>query len=51
MYTALRYFDVPTRMVVFHGENHELSRSGKPQSRIKRLEEIVSWFTKYLKEE
>lgn len=51
MYTALRYFDVPTRMVVFHGENHELSRSGKPQSRIKRLEEILAWFDAYLKEE
>ena len=48
MYTALKYFGVPTRMVVFHGENHELSRSGKPMARKKRLDEILTWFTKYL---
>lgn len=37
------------RMVLFHGENHELSRSGKPVNRIKRLEEITEWFEYYLK--
>lgn len=30
MYTALMEMDVPTRMCLFHGENYELSRSGKP---------------------
>lgn len=49
MYYALQYFEVPTRMVVFKGENHELSRSGKPINRIKRLSEITQWFDKYLK--
>jgi len=49
MYYALQYFEVPSRLVIFRGENHELSRSGKPQNRIKRLEEITSWFDKYLK--
>jgi acylaminoacyl-peptidase len=34
-------------MVVFHGENHELSRSGKPKHRVKRLEEITEWFRNY----
>jgi acylaminoacyl-peptidase len=34
-------------MVVFHGENHELSRSGKPKHRVKRLEEITEWFRIY----
>jgi dipeptidyl aminopeptidase/acylaminoacyl peptidase len=49
MYYALQYFNVPTRMVIFKGENHNLSRSGKPENRIKRLAEITGWFDKYLK--
>jgi dipeptidyl aminopeptidase/acylaminoacyl peptidase len=49
MYYALQYWGVPSRIVVFENENHELSRSGKPQNRIKRLEEIKEWFDKYLK--
>jgi dipeptidyl aminopeptidase/acylaminoacyl peptidase len=49
MYYALRYFDVPSRIVIFKNENHELSRSGKPVNRIKRLDEITGWFDKYLK--
>lgn len=49
MYSALRYFNVPSRIVIFKGENHELSRSGKPQNRIKRLQEITQWFEQYLR--
>jgi dipeptidyl aminopeptidase/acylaminoacyl peptidase len=47
-YYALRYFEVPSRIVLFKGENHELSRSGKPLNRIKRLDEITRWFDQYL---
>ena len=49
LYTALVYLRVPARMVVFHGENHELSRTGKPAHRLRRLEEITGWFEKYAK--
>lgn len=49
-YTALICRGVPTRMVAFKGENHELSRSGKPKHRSKRLYEITSWIEKYTKE-
>ena len=49
MYAALQQRGVETRMIIFHGENHELSRSGRPDNRITRLEEIVSWFERYLK--
>ena len=49
LYTALVYLKVPARMVVFHGENHELSRTGKPAHRLRRLEEITGWFEKYAK--
>ena len=49
MFSALKYHGVPTRIIIFKGENHELSRSGHPQNRIRRLQEITSWFDKYLK--
>ena len=48
LFTALKYRGVPTRLVLFPKENHNLSRTGKPKHRVKRLEEIVAWFKKYL---
>ena len=44
MFTALKVLGVDARMCVFKGENHELSRSGKPRNRLARMREIVSWF-------
>lgn len=49
MFTALKYHGVDARLCLFHGENHELSRSGKPLHRIRRLKEITEWFDHYLK--
>ena len=40
---------VETRMCYFKGENHELSRSGKPKHRVRRLEEITNWIKKFTK--
>lgn len=50
MFTALKMNGVDARIALFHGENHELSRSGKPKNRISRLSEIGDWFEKYLKQ-
>ena len=50
MYQALLLHGVPARMCLFHGENHELSRSGKPKHRVRRIREITEWFGKYLSE-
>ena len=49
MFAAMKHFGVPSRMVLFEGENHSLSRSGKPRHRLRRLKEILDWFDKYLK--
>lgn len=49
MFSSLKYHGVDARLVMFRGENHELSRSGKPKHRIRRLEEIRDWFEAYLK--
>lgn len=47
-YTALKRLGVTTEFVRFAGENHELSRSGKPRNRKDRLNFIVDWFQRYL---
>jgi dipeptidyl aminopeptidase/acylaminoacyl peptidase len=51
MFTALRYHGVDSRLVIFREENHELSRSGKPKHRLRRLQEMLAWFNRYLKAE
>ncbi len=48
MFRALKYKKIPTVMVRFPGESHELSRSGVPKHRVERLQHIVAWFDKYV---
>ena len=48
-FTALKYFGVEARMLLIRGESHSLSRTGRPKQRILRLDEIVRWLEKYLK--
>jgi dipeptidyl aminopeptidase/acylaminoacyl peptidase len=48
MFRALKYRKIPTVMVRFPGESHDLSRSGKPWHRVERLQHIVNWFDIYL---
>ena len=48
MFRALKYRHVPTVMVRFPEETHELSRSGQPRHRIERLEHIAGWFDHWL---
>ncbi len=49
MFHALKLHHVETRMCLFKGENHELSRSGKPKHRLRRLKELTHWFDRYCK--
>ena len=48
MFRALKYRRIPTVMVRFPNESHELSRSGQPWHRIERLQHIVGWFDKWI---
>ena len=50
MFTALKYLGVETEVCLIHGEDHGLSRSGRPVQRIKRLYEIRRWFDLHLAE-
>ena len=49
MFTALKALGKNVELAVFPGENHDLSRRGKPKHRIERLKRILGWFEKYLK--
>ena len=44
LFTQLKRQGSEVRMISFKGENHDLSRGGKPKNRVKRLEEITKWF-------
>ncbi len=48
MFRALKFRKIPTVMVRFPNETHELSRSGQPWHRIERLQHIVGWFDHWL---
>ena len=48
MFRALKFRKIPTVMVRFPNESHELSRSGQPWHRVERLQHIMNWFDKWL---
>ena len=48
MFRALKFRKIPTVMVKFPGETHELRARGQPWHRVERLEHIVGWFDHWL---
>ena len=48
LFIRLKQQKKETKFIRFPESNHELSRSGKPTLRIKRLEYIKDWFVTYL---
>lgn len=49
LFTALKEHHIDTKLVMFHQENHDLSRNGKPVARNRRYKEMLDWFDTYLK--
>ncbi len=50
VFTALKLLGVPTRFVRYpRSTSHGLSRSGPPDMRLHRLNQILGWWGKYLK--
>jgi dipeptidyl aminopeptidase/acylaminoacyl peptidase len=49
MFVALKTMGIETEFVRFPDEPHGLSRGGRTDRRVKRLEYIRGWFDKYLK--
>ncbi len=51
VYVALKKLGVDTELVLFPDEPHGLSRTGRTDRRIQRLNHILRWFDRYLKED
>ena len=49
LFVALKRLGVDTEFVRFPDESHGLSRSGRTDRRIVRLEHVLRWFDRYLK--
>ncbi|MCA9987675.1 MAG: prolyl oligopeptidase family serine peptidase, partial [Anaerolineales bacterium] len=49
IYVALKRLGVETEMVRFPDSPHGLSRMGRTDRRVVRLEHILRWFDRYLK--
>jgi dipeptidyl aminopeptidase/acylaminoacyl peptidase len=49
LFVALKRRGAETEMLLFPGEGHELSRSGRPKHRVARLEAIVEWFNRWMR--
>jgi dipeptidyl aminopeptidase/acylaminoacyl peptidase len=47
-YASLKRVGVETELVVFPGEDHELSRAGRPRHRVQRFEIILDWWATHL---
>ncbi|KKK34905.1 hypothetical protein WN59_04425 [Salinicoccus sediminis] len=48
LYIALKYQKKETRFVRFPDADHNLSRTGKPNLRVERLNHLTEWFKEYL---
>ena len=48
-FTALKKHGKEAELVLFPGENHDLSRVGKPKHRVARLGHYIRWFDRHLK--
>jgi dipeptidyl aminopeptidase/acylaminoacyl peptidase len=48
LFVALKRRNVPVELLLFPGEGHELSRSGRPRHRVARFEAILDWWSRYL---
>ena len=47
-FASLRLAGVDARMLVFPGEGHELTRSGRPRHRVARHEHVLAWWQEHL---
>ncbi len=47
-FVALKKMGKEAELVLFPGENHDLSRTGKPKHRVSRLEHYLRWFDSHL---
>jgi dipeptidyl aminopeptidase/acylaminoacyl peptidase len=49
VFVALKRLGVDTELILFPEESHGLSRSGRTDRRVERLNHMIRWFNNYLK--
>jgi len=47
-YLSLRTAGVDAEMLIFPGENHELTRAGQPRHRVERFDAVLDWWRRVL---
>ncbi|MCW3494455.1 alpha/beta hydrolase family protein [Microbacterium sp. SSM24] len=47
-YAALKRNGAEAEMLVFPGENHELTRAGQPRHRVQRFDAVLDWWARHL---
>jgi dipeptidyl aminopeptidase/acylaminoacyl peptidase len=47
-YAALKRQGAEAELLVFPGENHELTRSGRPRHRVERFDAVLDWWRRHL---
>ena len=47
-YSALTRQGVAAELLVFPGEDHELTRTGQPRHRVERFDAVLDWWARYL---
>lgn len=47
-YSALKRQGTEAELLIFPGENHELTRSGQPRHRVERFEAVLDWWRRLL---
>ena len=45
-FVELRRRGIPSELLLFPGEGHELTRSGRPRHRVARFEHVLEWWTR-----
>ncbi len=48
LYAELKRRGVPSELLIFPGEGHELARSGRPRHRVARFEHVLRWWARWL---
>ncbi|WP_328611061.1 S9 family peptidase [Amycolatopsis sp. NBC_00345] len=48
MFVALRKAGADAEFLLFPGEGHELSRSGRPRHRVQRFDAVLEWWSRHL---
>ncbi|WHT17369.1 S9 family peptidase [Crossiella sp. CA-258035] len=48
MFVALQRNGTPSELLLFPGEGHELTRSGRPKHRVQRFDAVLEWWSRHL---